>query len=131
MATWQGADVWLDAAHNPAGARALASYLSEALGRNPQEWALVFGAMKDKDVEGILSPLLPLFDRVVCTTAASPRARPASELAEVARAVSAGRPSIESIEDRAAALHAACLPGWRVVVAGSIFLVGPLRGILR
>ena len=52
--TWQGADVWLDAAHNPAGARALASYLSEALGRNPQERALVFGAMKDKDIEGIL-----------------------------------------------------------------------------
>jgi len=129
--TWQGADVWLDAAHNPAGARALASYLSEALGRNPQEWALVFGAMKDKDIEGILSPLLPLFDRVVCTTAASPRARPASELAEVARAMSGGRPGIESIEDPAAALHAACLPGWRVVVAGSIFLVGPLRGILR
>jgi len=45
--------------------------------------------------------------------------------------MSGGRPGIESIEDPAAALHAACLPGWRVVVAGSIFLVGPLRGILR
>ena len=38
-------------AGQPAGARALASYLSEARGTNTAGWALVFGAMKDKDVE--------------------------------------------------------------------------------
>jgi dihydrofolate synthase/folylpolyglutamate synthase len=128
---WQGAEVLLDAAHNPAGARALASYLSEARGGDSARSTLVFGAMKDKDVGGILLPLLPLFDRVICTTAATPRARPAAELATAARALSPGRPIIESIDDPPAALRAACLPGLRVVVAGSIFLVGPLRGILR
>jgi dihydrofolate synthase/folylpolyglutamate synthase len=129
--TWQGADVLFDAAHNPAGARALASYLSEVGDHGPAGRTLVFGAMKDKDVAGILSPLLPLFDRLICTTAATPRARPAEELAAAARSLSAGVPTIDAIADPVAALRSACRPGLRVVVAGSIFLVGPLRGILR
>ena len=52
--TWRGASVLLDAAHNPAGAAALASYL-QACGW--QGATLVFGAMRDKDVAGILAPL--------------------------------------------------------------------------
>jgi dihydrofolate synthase/folylpolyglutamate synthase len=125
---WRGADVLLDAAHNPAGARALAQYLNEA------GWsgaALVFGAMRDKDVPGILSPLLPVVSRVVCTTAASPRALSAGELAVVARSLAAGTVPIDQIEDPADAADAACRAAPRVVIAGSIFLVGPLRGILR
>jgi dihydrofolate synthase/folylpolyglutamate synthase len=129
--TWQGADVLLDAAHNPAGARALASYLNEAGDGDASGRTLVFGAMKDKDVAGLLTPLMPLFDRVICTTAATPRARAAAELAAAARELSSAMQTIESIDDPEAALRAACQPGLRVVVAGSIFLVGPLRGILR
>ena len=45
--TSAAADVLLDAAHNPAGARALASYLREAA---PAGVTLVFGAMRDKAV---------------------------------------------------------------------------------
>jgi dihydrofolate synthase / folylpolyglutamate synthase len=129
--TWHGADVLLDAAHNPAGARALASYLCEAGWGGPAISTLVFGAMKDKDVAAILAPLLPQFSRVICTTAASPRALAATELAGQARLLSAGGQTIEAIEDPADAVREACQPGSRVVVAGSIFLVGPLRGILR
>jgi dihydrofolate synthase/folylpolyglutamate synthase len=129
--TWHGADVLLDAAHNPAGARALASYVCEAGWGDPAISTLVFGAMRDKDVAGILAPLLPRFTRVICTTAASPRALSATELAELARLLSAGGQTIEAIEDPASAIRAACVSGLRVVVAGSIFLVGPLRGILR
>ena len=125
---WHGTEVLLDAAHNPAGARALARYLEET------GWSgttLVFGAMHDKDVGGMLAPLLVHAARVICTTAASPRALPADDLAALARRVSDGRPRIQSISDPAAALSAACAEAKHVVVAGSIFLVGPLRGILR
>jgi hypothetical protein len=38
---------------------------------------------------------------------------------------------VEAVSDPAAALDAACTRGARVVIAGSIFLVGPVRGILR
>src|SRR5262245_7001652 len=45
---WRGRPLLLDAAHNPAGARALASYLRQA---HPGGVTLVFGAMKDKAVD--------------------------------------------------------------------------------
>ena len=126
--TWHGATVLLDAAHNPAGARALASYLHR------HGWhgaTLVFGAMRDKDVDGILAPLLPLTGRVICTTADSPRAMPAEDLATHARRLEPAGQEIAAIPDPRAAVEAACRPGEHVVVAGSVFLVGPLRGILR
>ena len=44
----------LDAAHNPAGAAALASYLREVWPEGPP---LVFGIMRDKDVDGMLAAL--------------------------------------------------------------------------
>lgn len=123
-----GAEVLLDAAHNPAGARALAAYVEEIGWRGA---TLVCGIMRDKDIEGILEPLLPLFARVICTTPPTDRALPAADLAARARASGCGGFTVEVIENPAAAITAACLPGSRTVVAGSIFLVGPVRDILR
>ena len=120
-----GVDILLDAAHNPAGARALASHLEE-LGWN--RITLVFGAMRDKDVENILDTLVPYCESIVCTTAPTPRAIPASEIA----ALAAGRGArVEAIDDPAAAIARAVAIGRPVVAAGSIFLIGPLRDILR
>ncbi len=128
---WRGADVLLDAAHNPAGARALADYLREIGWRDV---TLVVGAMRDKDVGGMLTALLPSCARVVCTTAPSPRALDAGSLAALASEIApAARHdvAIAAIADPAAAMTDACRAGARVVAAGSIFLIGPLRGILR
>jgi dihydrofolate synthase/folylpolyglutamate synthase len=128
---WHGADVLLDAAHNPAGARALTSYLIEAGWTGVRKPTLVVGVMRDKDVAGLLAALLPASARLICTTAVSPRALPAAELAVLARSTPGAPADIEPIDEPADAARAACQPGARVVMAGSIFLVGPLRGILR
>ncbi|MGH9307985.1 MAG: bifunctional folylpolyglutamate synthase/dihydrofolate synthase, partial [Vicinamibacterales bacterium] len=125
---YHGTEFLLDAAHNPAGARALAGYLREA------GWtgsALVFGAMKDKDVAAMLAELAPVSEAIVCTTAASPRALPAAALADVARTVPGASWSVSAVPDPADAARAAAQVHRRVVIAGSIFLIGPLRGILR
>ena len=121
----RGIDVLLDAAHNPAGARALASHLKEI------GWSritLLFGAMRDKDVAGMLEPVGPRCEAIVCTTAPSARALPAEDLARVARRFA---PIVEAIDDPAAALDTALARQRPVVAAGSIFLIGPLRDILR
>jgi len=123
----QGCDVLLDAAHNPAGARVLAAYLHE-LGWT--DVTLVFGAMRDKDVEGMLAALLPLCDRVICTAAPGERALAASELAAIAGRLAASV-RVEAEPDAERAVVRACESGGRVVAAGSIFLIGPLRDILR
>jgi dihydrofolate synthase/folylpolyglutamate synthase len=122
-----GCEILLDAAHNPDGARVLAAYLREL------DWpavTLVFGAMRDKDVRGMLLELLPLCRRVICTTAAGKRALTAGEIREMAAGL--GTPaSVEAIAEPERALQAACGTGGPVVAAGSIFLTGPLRDILR
>lgn len=121
-----GGSYLLDAAHNPAGAQVLAAYLSEI------DWsdaALVFGAMHDKKVIGMLEYLLPVVSSVVCTAAPTPRAESAEQLATIARQLSRVPVYVEPDPARALALARRLSP--HVVIAGSIFLLGALRGILR
>ncbi len=117
----------LDAAHNPAGARALAAYLKES---SWTDAALVFGAMTDKDAEGMLRELAPAVSAIVCTTAGTRRAASAEGLATVARRL-AGAASVHVEPDPARAVARARMLSRRIVIAGSMFLAGPLRGILR
>ena len=117
----RGCPVLLDAAHNPAGARALASYLR---GTAPDGVTLVFGAMRDKAVREMLTTLAPAVRSIVCTTAPSPRAMTAGELAVLAR--DAGL-SAEEVPEPVDAIARACAHNRMVVVAGSIFLIGPVR----
>jgi dihydrofolate synthase/folylpolyglutamate synthase len=118
-------DVLLDAAHNPAGAEALADYVLVAAAPLP----LVFGVMKDKDVDAIVRALARAASRFITTTAASPRACDPRELADRIRRIEP-TVSVDSNPDPAMALREACHPTGRAMVAGSIFLVGPIRGQL-
>ncbi|HSC28593.1 MAG TPA: folylpolyglutamate synthase/dihydrofolate synthase family protein [Vicinamibacterales bacterium] len=126
--TWQGADVLIDAAHNPAGARVLADYVREIGWRGA---TLVAGVVRDKDAGRMLEALAPVCGAVICTTPANPRGLPADELAVLAAAGRFAPGTVEVIAEPEAALRSACRPGARVICAGSIFLIGPLRGILR
>jgi folylpolyglutamate synthase/dihydropteroate synthase len=80
--------------------------------------------MQDKAIHEMLAALAPQAVSIVCTRAPGARAASAAELAGIARAV-AGR--VQAIEDPIEALRAACAMGRTVVVAGSIFLIGPVR----
>src|SRR5262245_12433931 len=121
------AEVLLDAAHNPAGMEALTAHLRDI---GWSDATLVFGAMRDKDLAGMLTPPARLIRRLICTTAPGARAASASELAAVAQTIT-GCPPPSTIESPEEALRLACADAAHVVVAGSIFLIGPLRGILR
>lgn len=126
--SWRGADVLLDAAHNPEGAQALAAYLAETAWTGV---ALVIGIMADKDVDGIVAALAPHASRVICTRPPSPRAMPADALAALVRGHVNDAVPVESIADPAEAVECAADNDGRIVVAGSIFLLGAVRGILR
>lgn len=64
--------VFIDAAHNPAGAAALAAALTTEF--DFRYLVGVISVMGDKDVTGILTALEPVFDAVVVTDNGSPRA---------------------------------------------------------
>jgi dihydrofolate synthase / folylpolyglutamate synthase len=119
----------LDGAHNPAAARALARYLA---GRRP--FVLLFAAMEDKDVAGLARALFPLASAVVLTRPRQSRAMDPRALAQRAGGLAAGasrEPSVFRALARARRLARARGPGVPVVVAGSLFLVGEVKGILE
>lgn len=81
----KGPVVLVDAAHNPAGARALASALSDDFATTAL--VAVVAVLSDKDAEGILEALEPVVGSVVVTSNSSPRCLPVEALARVAVSV--------------------------------------------
>jgi dihydrofolate synthase/folylpolyglutamate synthase len=121
-----GRRVLLDAAHNPAGAWALAAYLRSEF---PEPLPLVFGAMRDKDVTLMLKALLPVAAKIIMTEPPNARSCPAEELAEIAGKLSPNT-EIDIEKNPRAALARAWVHCPVACVAGSIFLVGALLGDL-
>lgn len=121
---WQGHDVLLDGAHNPAGAQALASFLQEMVGHPVP---IVIGVMRDKAAAEIVSALAPAVSMFVATEAPTPRALPAAGLADLCRHT--GCRTIVAADPMAAVAKAAEYTG-PVVVAGSLYLAGHVRATL-
>ena len=124
----------LDVAHNPAGAWALRSTLSDAYGGlgNGREITLVFGVMRDKAVREITEILFPIAGRVILTHANNPRSASPAEIRQAAARVAAGI-DIEEAEDVASALdrvREVAGSGGLVVVTGSIYIVGEAMRML-
>ena len=127
--------VWLDCAHNPPGGEALAQWLAT---QPPMPTRLIFGAARDKDWVGTLTPLLPFVDALWWVSPDSPRAFSARELAAAARA-QLSLP--ESVEQRTLSSVAQALDGarennrsgasiFRTLVTGSCYLIGEARAHL-
>lgn len=115
----------LDGAHSPAAALALRAALDAYFPDVPI--VLVLGVSADKDLPGLLQPLLPRVQRVIATQSQQQRAMPAAQLAQELGALGV-RAAAEPLPAAAlAAARAACPPGGLVLVAGSVFLVDEVR----
>jgi dihydrofolate synthase/folylpolyglutamate synthase len=128
--------VFIDAAHNPHGAHALAAALREDF--SFRRLVAVVGVMRDKDARGILAELEPVIDEVVVTVSSSARAMDINDLAEAARDVfgearlRVQRRLPDAIEAAiASAAEGATDPdrisGAGVVITGSVAMVGEVR----
>jgi dihydrofolate synthase / folylpolyglutamate synthase len=116
--------VLLDGAHNPAGAAALARALEDLGLRKP---TVIFGAMRAKRVHAVLRALLPLEPRFVFTRVDDPGAHEPATLAAIWRRMSGARSRQAPTPADALLLAAGTDP---VVVAGSLYLVGAVRGMI-
>lgn len=124
--------VYVDAAHNPHGAEALARAVSESF--TFAELALVVGSLAEKDAGGVLAALTPLADIVYVTAVDSPRTLPVDDLLDLCTSVvGANRaeqaPPIEAAESLPEAIEvarswAAGADGRAVLVVGSVVLAG-------
>lgn len=129
--------ILVDAAHNPAGAQALAQAVEEAF--TFTRLVGVVAMLADKDAMAVLEALQPVLDIVVVTRARSPRAMPLGELSEIAEAVF-GEDRVLAVERLDDALEQAVeaaeggggeLGGAAVLVTGSVVTVGQARRLLR
>jgi dihydrofolate synthase / folylpolyglutamate synthase len=131
---------YLDAAHNPDGAAALARSLPEvAAGRGV---VVCLAILADKDAAAMIGALAPAVDRVVCTELPNEaleghgrpgaRSRPAAELAAACEAAGL---AAEVERDFAAALAraralAAEPPEGALLIAGSHYAIAPARALI-
>jgi dihydrofolate synthase/folylpolyglutamate synthase len=126
--------VFVDAAHNPAGAAALAQTLAEEF--DFRFLVGVVSVLADKDVAGILAPLEPVLDQIVVTHNGSPRALDVESLALAAqqwfgpeRVITAD--NLRDAIDTATALvddaGADAFSGTGIVITGSVVTAGAAR----
>jgi dihydrofolate synthase/folylpolyglutamate synthase len=120
-----GADWLLDVAHNPAAAEQLAATLAEE--PHGGNTAAIIALLDDKDVEGIAVPLNEHVDLWIATTADSPRAIPADELARRIANVT-DRPCLvaAALDDALREAQDSVSAGDRILVTGSFYIVGPV-----
>lgn len=125
-----GTEWFLDVAHNPAAAKALAETL--ATDGHPGITLAIVGMLDDKDVEGSVLPLNEHIDQWIAVTANSHRAIPARELARRIANV-CGRPCqiADSLVDAMDSARRDASKSDRILVTGSFFLVGPVLEQLR
>lgn len=129
LAAARGSDLWLDGAHNPHGAEALARTCAEMTARDPRPLVLVVGQFARKDPRGFFAAFRDLPLRVVATTFDSPTALSPEALAEAARAE--GLP-VETAPDVSAAVALALEcegPPPRVVVCGGLHFAGEVLAL--
>jgi dihydrofolate synthase/folylpolyglutamate synthase len=121
-------EIVLDVAHNPAGAWALRSALSERYDNRPL--IFVFGAMRDKAISEMTEILFPLAERVIATRPENPRAASPEEIQQAASRMGT---EIEMLPEIGEALQRArngAAPDAVIVITGSIYLVGKAMQLL-
>ncbi len=118
-----GGEVLLDAAHNPAGAEHLAEHLTE----QGRPFDLLFGCFSDKDAAAMLPRVAAKARRVILTHTPSARGADPTQLADLlpGRGV-----EVEPEPERALDLALSATQE-KLVITGSIYLVGQLRRALR
>src|SRR3990170_3046164 len=120
--------VVLDSAHNPAGADILSEALQSEF--NYKRLFLVVGIMKDKDIKGILSRLLPLAHTAILTQPQIKRAASLTLLDKYVRPYSKKVKLINNVEDACRTALSMSSAADMVCITGSIFTVGEARRFL-
>lgn len=116
--------VYLDGAHNEAGAEALAAFIRTHCSRPP---VLVFAMMKDKEIGRVARTLFPQARKVIVTAIPYKRAARPEEILAKTREF---REKIVLESDLRRALTLArktAGPSGAVIVTGSLFLVGEVK----
>jgi dihydrofolate synthase/folylpolyglutamate synthase len=122
-----GADLWLDGAHNPHAAVALADFARGLAARDGRPVVLIAGLLANKDAAGVFAALKGAVDRVLTIGFSAAAAGDPAVLAQTARDAGLDARAYPNVS---AALDAALAgPPPHVVIAGSLYLAGEVLGM--
>ena len=124
-------EILLDGAHNPDGARVLATALKSEFSNRPI--VALIAVLSEKDVSSLLENLKGIFESAIITSSSSPRAMPATDLEALAK--QSLETIVSSVSDFKLAFHAAQKRAMEidglVLVTGSITLVGDVLKLIQ
>jgi dihydrofolate synthase/folylpolyglutamate synthase len=112
----------IDVAHNPAGAWALRSSLSQWY--EDRSLIFVFGAMRDKAISEMTEILFPLAERVIATRPENPRAASPEEIRQASGRTGVEVEAVEDVQQALERARSLAKAESVVVITGSIYLVG-------
>ena len=116
----------LEGAHNVDGARRLAADIASRVPERVRRH-LLFGVLEDKDADGMLDALAPVFGRLALCESSSPRALPAAQLQERAEARGLETTWYHSVDEALAEVLPSLDEDDVLVVAGSLTVVAEAR----
>lgn len=125
--------ILIDGAHNPEASAVLSDSLKRLFLKKYNRIILILGVMADKDIEGILTPLLPLASEIICTMPNYSRAESPQRLAE--RAASMGYKNIHTAPTVMKAIELAKskindAKSNLILITGSLYTIGEAKEIL-
>jgi len=121
--------VILDGAHNDPGVRALCGYADAWLER--EKTVLLSGMMQDKDVAQMTKRLSTRVRCAVCTQPGVPREMAADDLAAAFSAHGLKTYAEPDVKEALARARSLAGPEGTVLCAGSLYLIGAVRTLLR
>jgi dihydrofolate synthase/folylpolyglutamate synthase len=126
--------ILIDGAHNPAAAVVLSRALKKNFLGIYKRIILILGIMGDKDIEGIMKPLLPIASEIILTSPGYERAAPPAKLAGIAaslgfpevRVAPCVKDAIEMAKNSSLVTRHSSL----IVITGSFYTIGEAEEVL-
>lgn len=129
LARARGADLWLDGAHNPHAANALAEALAALLARDGRPTTLILGMLANKDVAGVIQALKPTISRLIITSFEAEAAAKPATLVALAQELGLAAESAPDVTSATQLALGAEGPPPRVAIAGSLYLAGEVLAL--
>lgn len=128
-------DILIDGAHNPSAAGRLSEALKSYFAPQYNRIILIFGIMSDKDIKGIMEPLLPIASEIIVTAPDYGRSASPEKLAETARSLGFKPAPVNSVKDALdtavkRAENSAVADSHLIVITGSFYTIGEAKTIL-
>lgn len=120
--------IMIDGAHNPDAAKTLSDFIKKHLVN--YKIILIMGMMADKDIQGIMQPLLPLASEIIFTTPNYGRAASQGRLAEIAsnmgynsKTSTSVKEAIETAKDISSSCNSRNI-NQLILITGSFYTIG-------